>query len=57
MKLVIRAFAFLVVLAGGAAAAIAPTPIHNLPSAQAGPGPETPVPVCGPNMPTCPPRP
>jgi hypothetical protein len=53
MKLVIRIFAAIVVLAGvGAAAVTAPSSAHALPSNQAVSA-AMPGPVCGPGVPTC----
>jgi len=53
MKLAVRAFALLVVVAGGAAAAVTPRNTPILPSHQS-PTAAFPIATCGPGIPTCP---
>jgi len=54
MKLAIRIFALSVVVAGAAAASVSSATTHAVPSRQAASA-SLPVPMCGPNLPTCPP--
>jgi hypothetical protein len=53
MKLAIRIFALLVVVAGGAAAALTPKTAPILPSHQSATA-GFPIATCGPGIPTCP---
>jgi len=53
MKLAIRLFALLVVVAGGAATALTPKNAQLLPSHQSATA-AFPIPTCGPGIPTCP---
>jgi hypothetical protein len=53
MKLAVQIFALLVVVAGGAAAAITPRNAPILPSHQS-PTAAFPIATCGPGIPTCP---
>ena len=53
MKLAIRIFALLVVVAGGAAAAVTPKNAPLVPSHQAATA-GFPIATCGPGIPTCP---
>lgn len=59
MKLALRVFTMIVVLAGITAASMAPASAMPSNSASlAGPGPlSLPAPTCGPGIPTCPPGP
>jgi hypothetical protein len=54
MKLAIRIFALSVVVAGATAASVSSAPTHATPSRQAAAA-KLPIPMCGPNVPTCPP--
>lgn len=56
MKLAIRLFALLVVVAGGAAAAITPKSSPIIPSHQSATA-GFPIATCGPGIPTCPKEP
>jgi hypothetical protein len=56
MKLAIRVLALSVVVAGGVAAAVTPTPTHFVPS-QLSATAAFPIPQCGPGVPTCPQQP
>jgi hypothetical protein len=55
MKLAIRAFAFALIVAGAAAASVSSSNHGFITHQSATAG--LPIPLCGPNMPTCPPSP
>jgi hypothetical protein len=56
MKLAVRIFALLVVVAGGAAAAVTPKNAPIVPSHQSATA-GFPIATCGPGIPTCPQKP
>ena len=53
MKIAVRAIALCVVIAGAAAATLSSSTTHAMASSQAVSA-KLPIPVCGPNVPTCP---